>query len=103
MDIDARAGVGKNDFVSNRCRSGYEYTDLLRRKLGIRTTDTNDDELDRWALEAADPEMDRADLLRKALKVYVRLQAVEKLAVQSGRAPHMKINPRRQPASKTRR
>ncbi len=41
----------------------------------MRTTVTIDDELFRRALEAADPGMDKADLFREAMKVFVRVQA----------------------------
>ena len=41
----------------------------------MRTTVTIDDELYASALDAADPGMDKADLFREAMKVFVRVQA----------------------------
>lgn len=46
----------------------------------MRTTVTIDDTLYQKALEMADPEMDRADLFREALKTFIRVQAAKRLA-----------------------
>ena len=67
----------------------------------MRTTVTIDDDLYRRALEAADPEMDKADLFREAVKVFVRVQAGKRLAALGGKATHMKIIPRRRPAAES--
>ena len=64
----------------------------------MRTTVTIDDDLYQRALEVADPEMDKADLFREAMKVFVRVQAGKRLASLGGKAPTMKDIPRRRPS-----
>lgn len=61
----------------------------------MRTTVTIDDALYQQALDVADPEMDKADLFREALKTFVRLQAAKRLAALGGKAPEMRDIPRR--------
>lgn len=63
----------------------------------MRTTVTIDDELYQRALDVADPGMDKADLFREAMKVFVRVQAGKRLAALGGKAPGMKDIPRRRP------
>lgn len=65
----------------------------------MRTTVTIDDELYRKALALAEPGMDKADLFREAVKVYVRVQSARRLAALGGAAPDMKPVPRRRPAA----
>ncbi|MBK6597786.1 MAG: type II toxin-antitoxin system VapB family antitoxin [Proteobacteria bacterium] len=65
----------------------------------MRTTVTLDDDLYNKALEMADPEMDRADLFREAVKTFIRVQAAKRLASLGGKAPSMKPIPRRRPHS----
>jgi Arc/MetJ family transcription regulator len=65
----------------------------------MRTTVTIDDELYQRALEVADPGLDKGDLLREAMKVFVRVQAGKRLAALGGKAPHMEDIPRRRPAA----
>lgn len=60
----------------------------------MRTTVTIDDELYAKALEMADPEMDKADLFREAIKTFVRVQAAKRLAALGGTAPTMPDVPR---------
>jgi Arc/MetJ family transcription regulator len=55
----------------------------------MRTTVTIDDDLYAKALEMADPEMDRADLFREAIKTFVRVQAAKRLAALGGVSPEM--------------
>ena len=64
----------------------------------MRTTVTIDDELYQRALDVADPEMDKGDLFREAMKVFVRVQAGKRLAALGGKAPGMKDIIRRRPA-----
>jgi len=64
----------------------------------MRTTVTIDDELYQRALDVADPGMDKGDLFREAVKVFVRVQAAKRLAALGGKAPAMKDIPRRRPA-----
>ncbi|MFO1467927.1 MAG: hypothetical protein U1F35_16055 [Steroidobacteraceae bacterium] len=57
----------------------------------MRTTVTIDDALYESAVEAADPGMDRADIIREAIKVFVRVQAGKRLAALGGKTPAMKV------------
>lgn len=61
----------------------------------MRTTVTIDDALYERALEVADPTMDKADLFREAVKVFVRVQAAKRLAALGGGMPDMQDIPRR--------
>ena len=63
----------------------------------MRTTITIDDELYESAVKAADPGMDKADLIREAMKVFVRVQAAKRLAALGGGAAAMKDVQRRRP------
>ena len=65
----------------------------------MRTTVTVDDALYEKALEMADPDMDRADIFREAMKVFVRVQAAKRLAALGGSMPDMPDVPRRPDAS----
>ena len=64
----------------------------------MRTTVTIDDDLYRTALAVADPGMDKSDLFREAMKVFVRVQAGKRLAALGGKAPTMTEIPRRRPS-----
>ena len=55
----------------------------------MRTTVTIDDELYAKALDMADPDMDKADLFREAIKTFVRVQAAKRLAALGGTSPSM--------------
>lgn len=62
----------------------------------MRTTVTIDDALYEQALAFAEPGMDKpSDLLREAMKTYVRVQAGRRLAALGGTAPEMPDIPRR--------
>jgi Arc/MetJ family transcription regulator len=61
----------------------------------MRTTVTIDDDLYQRALEVADPDMEKADVFREAMKVFVRVQAGKRLSALGGKAPRMKAVPRR--------
>lgn len=69
----------------------------------MRTTVTIDDDLYQTALDVADPGMDKADLFREAMKVFVRVQAGKRLSALGGKAPKMKMIPRRRPSEDPRR
>ena len=69
----------------------------------MRTTVTIDDDLYQKALDVADPGMDKGDLFREAMKLFVRVQAGKRLAALGGKAPTMKDIPRRRPAEQLRR
>jgi Arc/MetJ family transcription regulator len=64
----------------------------------MRTTVTIDDDLYQRALDVADPGMEKGDLFREAIKVFVRVQAGKRLAALGGKVPLMKDTPRRRPA-----
>ncbi len=66
----------------------------------MRTTVTIDDELYQRALDVADPGMDKGDLFREAIKVFIRVQAGKRLAALGGKAPAMAAVPRRKPAQR---
>ena len=61
----------------------------------MRTTVTIDDALYEKALELADPDMEKSDIFREAMKVFVRVQAAKRLAVLGGTVPDMPDIPRR--------
>ena len=62
----------------------------MRMRTFVRTTVTIDDDLYQRALAVADPGMDKSDLFREAMQIYVRVQAGKRLAALGGRAPRMK-------------
>ncbi len=55
----------------------------------MRTTVTIDDALYDRAIEVSDPEMDKSDLFREAIKTYVRVQSAKRLAALGGTSPDM--------------
>lgn len=61
----------------------------------MRTTVTIEDSLYEKALAVADPDMDKADLFREAVKTFVRVQASKRLAALGASMPAMKDIPRR--------
>ncbi|NYT67573.1 type II toxin-antitoxin system VapB family antitoxin [Pusillimonas noertemannii] len=62
----------------------------------MRTTVTIDDALFERALQVAEPGIEKADLIREAVKTYVRVQSAKRLAALGGAAPQMPHIPRRQ-------
>jgi Arc/MetJ family transcription regulator len=64
----------------------------------VRATITVDDELYQQALAVADPAMDKADLFREAIRVFVRVQAAKRLSALGGKAPKMRNIERRRPS-----
>ena len=60
----------------------------------MRTAVTIDDALYAKALEVSDPDMDRADVFREAIKTFVRVQSAKRLAALGGKAPDMPDVPR---------
>lgn len=61
----------------------------------MRTTVTIDDALYEQALQLADPELEKADLFREAIRVFIRVQSAKRLAALGGEAPQMADIPRR--------
>lgn len=66
----------------------------------MRTTVTVDDELYERALALADPETDKSELFREAIKTFIRVQAAKRLAALGGAVPRMAPVPRRRDASR---
>ena len=67
----------------------------------MRTTVTIDDALYAEALALADPDMDKAELFREAIRTFIRVQAGKRLARLGGQAPDMPEVPRRRPPART--
>lgn len=61
----------------------------------MRTTVTIDDALYEQAIEMADPDMDKANIFREAMKTFVRVQAAKRLAALGGKTPEIQDIPRR--------
>ena len=61
----------------------------------MRTTITIDDELFQQALALSEPQMDKAELFREAIKTYIRVQAARRLAALGGASPDMLLPKRR--------
>jgi Arc/MetJ family transcription regulator len=51
----------------------------------MRTTVTIDDALYAQALEVIEPNIDKSDLFREALKVFIRVKSAKRLATLGGR------------------
>jgi hypothetical protein len=64
----------------------------------MRTTVTIDDSLYHQALEVADPEMDKSELFREAIKTFIRVQAAKRLAALGSSQPEMPEVPLRREA-----
>ena len=60
----------------------------------MRATVTIQDALYEKALEVADPDMDKSELFREAIKTFVRVQAAKRLAALGGSTPKMQGIPR---------
>lgn len=65
----------------------------------MRTTVTIDDALYEKAVEMAGPGMDKAELIREAVKTFVRVKAAQRLAALGGKSPDMPEIPRRREES----
>lgn len=61
----------------------------------MRTTITVEDSLYQQALELAEPDMDKAELFREAIRTFIRVQAGKRLAALGGQASDMPDVPRR--------
>jgi Arc/MetJ family transcription regulator len=61
----------------------------------MRTTVTIDDELYAQALDIIEPNIEKSELFRLALKVFIRIESAKRLAALGGKAPKMKTTPRR--------
>jgi len=56
----------------------------------MRTTVTIDDALYAQALEVIEPSIDKSELFREALKVFIRVESAKRLAALGGKAPKCK-------------
>lgn len=65
----------------------------------MRTTVTIDDALYEQALELAEPDIDKADLFREAIKTFIRVRAGKRLAALGGTMPEIQDVPRRREVS----
>ena len=65
----------------------------------MRITVTIDDALYDQAMQLADPCMDRSELFREAIRIFIRVQAGKRLAALGGTAPKMAHAPRRRTVS----
>ncbi len=63
----------------------------------MRTTITLDDELYAQALALAEPDMDKSELFREAIRTFIRVQASKRLAALGGTMPDFSLAPRRKP------
>lgn len=61
----------------------------------MRTTVTIEDELYEKALAMAEPDMEKSELFREAIKTFVRIQAAKRLVALGGSMPDIKDIPRR--------
>ena len=60
----------------------------------MRTTITIDDTLYEQALQMAGPNIEKAELIREAMKTYVRVGAANRLSALGGKSPDMQDAPR---------
>lgn len=67
----------------------------IKRSVDLRTTVTIDDVHYEQALELADPDFDKADIFREALKTFVRVQVAKRLSALGGSTPYVKDVPQR--------
>jgi len=61
----------------------------------MRITITIEDSLYEKALELADPTLDKADLFREAIKIYIRVRASKRLIALGATMPEMNNTPRK--------
>ena len=61
----------------------------------MRTTLTIDDQLFEKAVALAEPGLDKSELLRECVRAFIHLQTSRRLAALGGKAPDIKLVPRR--------
>jgi len=61
----------------------------------MRTTVSIDDALYDRAVELLDPEIDKKEIFREAIKVFIQVQAANRLAEMGGKLKDIKAVPRR--------
>jgi Arc/MetJ family transcription regulator len=93
LKLDFR--VDLNPLHESNLMINYIKFDSLE-EFDMRTTVTIDDALYAQALEVIEPTVDKSDLFREALKVFIRVESAKRLAALGGKAPKMQTIPRRQ-------
>ena len=87
-------------FKLNSCAESFLMIKCIKfdsnEEFDMRTTVTIDDALYAEALEIIEPNVDKSDLFREALKVFIRVESAKRLAALGGKAPKMQTIPRRQ-------
>jgi len=61
----------------------------------MRTTVSIDDALYERAIELLDPNIDKKEIFREAIRVFIQVQAANRLAEMGGKLKDMKAVPRR--------
>ena len=61
----------------------------------MKITVTIDDELFEKALQLVDPSIDKADIFREAIKIFIRVQVAKRIAALGGTMPEIKDAQRR--------
>ena len=61
----------------------------------MRTTLTIDDQLFAKAVALAEPGVEKSELIRECVKVFIQRQTARRLAALGGRAPDVELAPRR--------
>ncbi len=62
----------------------------------MRTTITIDDELFNKAMQLCEPGTEKSEIVREAMRTFVRVQSAKRLALLGGKAPEMLDIPRRE-------
>ena len=61
----------------------------------MRTTLTIDDQLFAKAVSLAEPGVEKSELIRECVKVFIQRQTARRLAALGGQAPDIELAPRR--------
>jgi Arc/MetJ family transcription regulator len=72
--------------------------DAFLMRIRMRTTITIDDSLFQKAIDLSDPYTDRSEIIKEAIKTYVRIQAGKRLAALGGALPDIQEIPRQREA-----
>ena len=67
----------------------------------MRTTLPIDDELFAKAVALAAPGMEKSELLKECVRAFIQLQTARRLAALGGKAPEIKLAPRRREPAPT--
>ena len=61
----------------------------------MRTTVSIDDELFDKAIQLCEPGIDKSEIIRQAMRTFVRVQSAKRLAALGAKSPNMEDIPRR--------